>query len=129
MNMNRPDADMEAIRELAPEAWSEYLDAVSKELLNADVSIEIIQSADEPQVQARHLALQAVGYDRRDDVFEVAAARGGPNLPSMLRHLVDHPKRIITDSWTLLAPMMIAVDGRDGVRTVVRIAREPDLVG
>ena len=129
MDMNGLDGDMESIRELAPEAWSEYLDAVSKELLNADVSIEIIQAADETQVQARHLALQAVGYDRRDDVFEVAAARGGANLPSMLRHLVDHPKRIITDSWTLLAPMMIAVDGRDGARTIVRIARKPDFAG
>jgi Family of unknown function (DUF5335) len=120
---------MEATRELAPEAWSEYLDAVSKELLNADISIEIMPSPDQSLLQAKHLALQAVGYDRRDDVFEVAAARGGPHLPSMLRHLVDHPERIVVDSWTLLAPMTIAVDGRDGVRTVVRIAREADFSG
>jgi len=117
------------MRELAPEAWSEYLDAVSRELLNAEVSIEIITAPDEAQTQARHLALQAVCYDYRDDVFEVAAAGGGSHLPATLRHLVDHPERIVTDSWTLLAPMTIAVDGRDGVRTVVRIARDPDFVG
>src|SRR5947209_5048305 len=100
-------------RELAPEAWAEYLDAVSKELLNADVSIEIIEGTEPALVEARSLALQAVAYDRRDDVFEVAAARGGPRLPSVLRHMVDHPARIAVDSWTLLAPMTIAVDGRD----------------
>ena len=107
---------MTAQRELAHEAWSEYLDAVSKELLHADVSIEIIEGAAPPMIEARKLALQAVAYDRRDDVFEVAVARGGPNLPSVLRHMVDHPERIVVDSWTLLAPMTIFVDGRDGVR-------------
>jgi hypothetical protein len=127
--MHGQEGDIEAMRELAPEAWSEYLDAVSKELLNAEVSIEIISPPDDAQTQASHLALQAVGYDYRDDVFEVAAARGGSHLPGTLRHLVDHPQRIITDSWTLLAPMTIAVDGRDGVRTVVKIARDPDFVG
>jgi hypothetical protein len=75
------------------------------------------------------MALQAVGYDRRDDVFEVAAARGGPHLPSVLRHMVDHPERIVVDSWTLLAPMTISVDGRDGVRTVIKIADQPEFGG
>ena len=115
---------MEATRELAPETWSEYLEAVSKELLNADVSIEVITGPEQSLVEASHLALQAVGYDYRGDVFEISVAKGGPHLPTTLHHLVDHPERIIVDSWTLLAPMMIAVDGRDGVRTVVRIARE-----
>jgi Family of unknown function (DUF5335) len=121
------DTDTEAVRELAPEAWSEYLDAVSKELPGAEVSLEIITAPDEIQVAARHLALMAVGYDNRDDVFVLAAARDGESLPSMLRHFVDHPRRIVTDSWTLLAPMTIAVDGRDGVRTVVRIDRDDEL--
>ena len=120
---------MTAQRELAHEAWSEYLDAVSKELLHADVSIEIIEGAQPPMIEARKLALQAVGYDRRDDVFEVAVARGGPHLPSVLRHMVDHPERIVVDSWTLLAPMTISVDGRDGVRTVVKIAAQPEFGG
>jgi hypothetical protein len=116
-------------RELAPEAWSEYLDAVSRELLNSRVSIEIFQDSQPPLVEAQTMALQAVGYDRRGDVFEVAAARGGPRLPATVRHMVDHPERIVVDSWTLLAPMTISVDGRDGVRTVIRIAPEPDFSG
>jgi hypothetical protein len=120
---------MEPTRELAHETWSEYLDAVSKELLNAQVSIEIIAEPDPPMFEAGRMALQAVAYDRRDDVFEVAAARGGPQLPSVLRHMVDHPERVLVDSRTLLAPMTIAVDGRDGVRTVIRIEREAEPTG
>jgi uncharacterized protein DUF5335 len=112
---------MPLTRELHHEAWDEYFDSLSRELLNAPVSIEIL-SPDRPRaVEARRLALQALSYDRRDDVFEVAAARGAPRLPSCLRHLVSHPKHVYVDSDTMLAPMTIAVDDSEGVRTVIRI--------
>jgi hypothetical protein len=116
-------------RELAPEGWSEYLDAVSRELLNAPVSIEIIAKPGPSRVQAAHLALQALTYDHQDGVFEVAAARGGTQLPGILRHMVDHPARIEVDNRTMLAPMKISVDGQDGVRTVITIEREPEITG
>ncbi len=119
---------MKATRELARETWSEYFDALSKELLNAPVSVEIIGTPDPPVLQASHLALLARTYDRREDVFEIAAARGGPHLPSVLRHLVDHPERVSVDSQTMLAPMTIAVDGGD-VRTVITIEPQPEITG
>ncbi len=120
---------MNATRELAPEVWGEYLDAVGRELDGAEISIEIEAADRPPQREVTSLALQAITYDQRDDVFVVSAARGGPRLPSVLRHLVDHPERIIVDSHTLLAPMMIAVDGGDGVRTEIRIQRPPEFGG
>lgn len=118
---------MEHTRELAHETWSEYFDALSRELLNAPVSIEIAEATRSPMREGEHLALQMLTYDRRDDVFEVAAARAAPRLPSVLRHLVDHPQRVVVDNQTMLAPMTIRVDGRDGVRTVIRIEREADI--
>jgi Family of unknown function (DUF5335) len=111
-------------RELAHEAWDEYFTSLSKELLNAPISIEICSPTRPSTIEARRLALQALSYDRRDDVFEVSAARGGPRLPSSLRHLVDHPAHVYVDSDTMLAPMTIAVDGSDGVRTLIRVERD-----
>ncbi len=119
---------MDATRELARETWSKYFDELSKELLHAPVSIEII-GTEEPMVEASRLALLALAYDRRDDVFEVSALRGGPRMPSVLRHLVDHPERVTIDSQTILAPRMIAVDGADNVRTVIRITAEGAMSG
>src|SRR5437763_1517873 len=113
-------------RELAPENWSEYLDAVSRELHSAQVSIEIREGEQRPVREKDHAALQGMAYDRSDDVFEVAVRDPGDPQPGTHRHLVDHPARIMVDSWTLLAPMTIAVDGPDGVRTIVRIAGEPE---
>jgi Family of unknown function (DUF5335) len=120
---------MNTSRELAHDTWSEYLDALSKELLNAPVSIEVTEKGGPALVEAERLALQALLYDRRDDVFEVAAARGGPRVPSVLRHLVDHPRRLAVDNQTMLAPITISVDGGDGARTVIRVEREPDITG
>ena len=120
---------MDTTRELAPESWSEYFDAVSEDLLNDSVSIEIIDALSPPMMEAQRLALQALTYDERNHVFEVAAARGGPRGPSVLRHLIDHPSRIAVDSMTSLAPSTIVVDGRDGVRTVIRTEHEAAFTG
>lgn len=118
---------MNPIREIHQEAWDEYLAALSRELLNAPVSIEVAPPSGPLMLEAQRLALQGLSYDRRDDVFEVAVARGGPRLPSVLRHLVDHPCRVAVDSPTLLAPLTLSVDGDDGARTVIHIEREADI--
>jgi Family of unknown function (DUF5335) len=120
---------MEVTRELAPERWSGYLDSITDDLRNAPISIEIMDAEHPPLLAARGLALQLLTYDRRDDVFEVAAARGGPRLPSMLRHLIDHPVRVEVNSMTSLAPTRIVVDARDGVRTVIRISHDGAFCG
>lgn len=114
-------------RELPQETWSEYLEAISRELLNEPVSIAIAGTPGPPVVQASRLALLALSYDHRGDVFAISAARGGPHLPSVLRHMIEHPEHVWTDSYTMLAPVTIEVDGSDSVRTVITIGDEPAL--
>ena len=65
-----------------------------------------------------------LGWELRngDVSVEVGAAPGAAQLPSVLRHLMDHAQRITVDS-TSMAPTRIGVDDRDGVRTLVRIER------
>ena len=116
-------------RELASDTWAEYFDALGRELLHAPTSIEVGDPSGPASVEAKRLALHALTYDRRDDVFEVAVARGGPHLPGVLRHWVDHPARVAVDNDTMLAPMTIAVDGRDGMRTTIRIEHDPQVGG
>jgi hypothetical protein len=116
-------------RQLASETWAEYFDALGRELLHAPTSIEVGDLSGPASVEAKHLALHTLTYDRRNDVFEVAVARGGPHLPGVLRHLVDHPARVAVDNQTMLAPMTIAVDGCDGLRTTIRIEHDPDMGG
>lgn len=119
----------DATHELARERWGRYLEDVSIELLNAEVSIEIAEPGEPSRVQARHLALQALAYDPRSDVFEVAGAHGGPHGPSVLRHMVDHPRRIAVDSPGPITPTTMWVDDAEGRRTVVRIMRPGQFTG
>ena len=115
-----------ATPDLPSESWAEYFDALSRELLRAPTSIEVGDPSGPASVEARHVALHALTYDRRNDVFEVAVARSGPHPPGVLLHHVDHPARVAVDDRTMLAPMTIAVDGRDGLRTMIRIEQDPD---
>jgi Family of unknown function (DUF5335) len=101
-----------------------YFDALSKELMNVPVSIEIVDASGPPAIEASHLDLRVLSYDGRDDVFEVAVARRSRHLP-LLHHLVDKPERVTVDSWTMLASLTITVSRRDGVRTLIRIEGDP----
>jgi hypothetical protein len=114
-------------REIAPETWSEYFEWLSKELPGAPVSISTVAPAGPSGVEARDLALLTLTYDLRDDVFEVAATRGGRNLASTVRHMVDHPEHVYVDRDVMLAPITIEDDARDGSRTVITIEDEPEL--
>jgi hypothetical protein len=116
-----------ARRELVHEGWSEYLDAVSRELLDAPVWIEVIGPSGPLVVEGERLALRALAYDHVDDVFELRAARCTSQLPTVLRRVVHHPASIAADSYTLLAPMTIAVEGGDGAQTVITIERVADV--
>lgn len=120
---------MEAVREIAQEGWSEYLDSLSKEFQGAPVWIEICAASKPPAVEAKRLPLQTLTYDRRGDVFEVAAGRNGPHVASVLRHFVDHPQRVLVDNDVMLAPITIAVEASDGVRTLIRIEDKPESTG
>ncbi len=128
IHMEPTQIPLDPTRELDHETWSEYFDYASRELVNAPVSIEIVGTSDSA-LETEQLALHGLTYDRRRDVFEIAATRGGPRRPNVLRHLVDRPERIAVDSTMLLAPITIAIDGRDGLRTLIRIEREPELAG
>jgi len=110
-------------RELRRETWERYFDALSGELFNSEISIEVLDAAGPRGFEARRLALQTLAYDRRDDSFEIAGAHGTAHLPSILRHVVEHPRRIAVDSAVNMAPTTIVVDDDVGTRTLVRIER------
>ncbi len=119
-------------RELPRDSWAAYLERLTIELYNAPVTIEVTDPQEEVTItrrEATRMALQALAFDQRDEVFEVSVARGGPHLPTVLRHLVDHPARIEVDGPVAITPRFLAVLGEAGVRTVVRISPEGEFSG
>lgn len=108
--------------EIPRSEWPGYFDAVSRAMENAQVSIEVARDRAAPELQANHLALQFLAYDRRDELFELAGEPESPRLISVYHHLVESPERIVVDSATT-TPSRIEVVERDGQRTVIKLER------
>jgi hypothetical protein len=108
------------------QTWSEYFDAATRELAGAPVTIEITPVDDPSVMEATSLSLKLLNYDRRDDVFTVAAADGSSrSVSGLLKHL-EHPERVVVDNHTLLTPITITVEGRGGAGAVIRIERRSE---
>lgn len=110
---------MQPARELSPETWDEYFDAVSRELIDAQVLVEL--DGGRP-LAATELSLLALTYDPHGETLEVALS--DREQSSLLHHLVRKPRRVSIDNQTLLAPLEIAVEAGDGSRTLLRFERD-----
>lgn len=119
---------MTLTHELDRATWSTYFDAVSERMFNLPASIELTGAGTPRRVAASRVALQALTYDAREDVFEAAVARGGSPVRSVLRRMITHPERIIIDGPPDMPPTRITVDA-DGVRTVIRVGWHADFAG
>jgi Family of unknown function (DUF5335) len=120
-------SDVHFTRELDKSQWATFLESLTQELPISDVRIDIISPELGDEVEADGLILEAMSYDSRGDVFEVAAGRGGPTGPALVHHRVDHPQHIWVDSRAGILPSSVAVDDEDGVRTLLRITQAPPL--
>lgn len=108
---------------LKPERWKAYFDAVAPTLDGMLATIEETSPSLGAQVHAEEMPLQALGYDPRDRVLEIAVGGSTAGDPIVLRHLVSTPQRIQVRTGDDLAPSAIVVDGADGTRTLVRLSR------
>ena len=111
--------------EIPRNQWPGYLDAVSRAMEDAEVSIEIGRNCWALEVEVRSLALQFVAYDCRDELFEVAGETESSRSRTVYHHLVERPQRIIVDSATPM-PSRIEVVERDGQRPVIKLERPDD---
>lgn len=116
-------------REVPRERWVEELEAVASELMDARTVIEIQVPELGAQTEERGLLLRALTYDARDDVIEVAVVRPRPGGEDVLRHMVDHPTRLLVDSREGILPRAIAVDDTAGTRTLVQVVDDTPFSG
>jgi hypothetical protein len=73
------------------------------------------------------MSLQAISYDPRDDVLEVAVGGRGVRYPIVLRHFISNPKTISVEETGEPDPAAIEVTDPSGVRTLIRLFEAPAL--
>ena len=108
-------------QELAAERWQEYFDSISPNIDGMLVTIEVMSEQLGDQLDVQQLPLQAIGYDPKDDVLEVAVGAVCV-IPSLLRHFISDPQTISVEESSSLRPTAILVTDASGVKTLIRLS-------
>jgi hypothetical protein len=107
--------------ELKAEKWVEYFDSIARSIDGHLVTIEVMSEQLGDQVGVERLPLQAIGYDPKDNVLEVAVGGRGVRYPVLLRHFISDPQTVSVEAASPLSPRAILVTDGSGIRTLIRL--------
>jgi hypothetical protein len=113
--------------ELPAETWRDFFQRLSSQYRGYAVTIEAVSRDYGDQLQAEALPLAYLEYDPKDDVLIIALdSRDGRDAP-VLRHMIEHPQRILADEVNDDVPWAIDAFAEDGTQTIVTLYRRPVL--
>jgi Family of unknown function (DUF5335) len=115
-------AHMSTTTELAAEKWQGYFDSITPNIDGMLATIEVMSEQLGDQVDVRQLPLQAISYDPKDNMLEVAVGGRGVRYPVLLRHFISNPRTISVEESGSLRPTAILVTDAAGVRTLIRVS-------
>jgi hypothetical protein len=107
--------------ELKAEKWVEYFDSIASRIDGQLVTIEVMSEELGDQTNIERLPVQAIGYDPKDNMLEVAVGGRGVRYPVLLRHFISDPQTVSVEEAGRLAPRAILVTDASGVRTLIRL--------
>ena len=97
------------------------LDELTKVRTGDDVTIEVLDSEFGDALQAERMPLAYVEYDEHADEASVGVGGRDGRYPVVLRHAIEHPTSILTDSRPPRLPLVVQIVGADGSETLVTI--------
>src|SRR6516225_4341562 len=113
-------------REPERSSWPAYFDSVTASIEGMLVTVELMGEQLGDQTDIERLPVQAISYDPRDDVLEVAVGGRGTRYPVVLRHFISNPTAISVEELEG-RPSAILVTDPGGVRTLIRLF-EPEML-
>jgi hypothetical protein len=113
--------------ELGAEKWARYFDSLTPGIEGKLVTVEVMSDELGDQLDVERLPLQAIGYDPKDNVLEVAVGGRGVRHPILSRHFISSPQTISIEGAGSFTPTAILVTDGSGVRTLIRLFEPPEL--
>jgi hypothetical protein len=113
---------MSTTTELAADRWQEYFDSITPNIDGMLATIEVMSEELGDQIDVEQLPLQAISYDPKDNMLEVAVGGRGVSHPVLLRHFISNPRTISIEESSSLRPTAILVTDAAGVRTLIRVS-------
>ncbi len=114
-------------QQLDSERWHEYFDSLTPSIEGMLATIEVMDAQAGDQIDAERMPLEAISYDPRDDVLEVALGGRGVRYPVVLRHFISSPDTISVEESGSITPSAILVTDGSGVRTLIRLFEPVEL--
>jgi hypothetical protein len=109
------------IHERSKEEWHGLLDELTKVRTGDDVTIELLDADFGDAFQAERMPLAYIEYDEHADEASVAVGGRDGRYPVLLRHSIEHPTSILTDSKPPRLPLTVQIVGADGSETLVTV--------
>jgi hypothetical protein len=97
------------------------LDELTKARAGDNVTIELLDAEYGDEFEAERLPLAYVEYDEHADEASVGVGGRDGRYPVVLRHSIEHPTSIRTDSQPPLLPLAVQIVGADGTQTLVTV--------
>ena len=115
------DRAKDVIHERPKTEWHPLLDELTKVRTGDDVTIEVLDSEFGDGLQAERMPLAYIEYDEHADEASIGVGGRDGRYPVVLRHSVEHPTSILTDSKPPRLPLVIQIVGADGSETLVTV--------
>lgn len=109
------------IHERPREDWHKLLDELTKVRTGDDVTIELLDAEFGDAFEAERMPLAYVEYDEHADEASVGVGGRDGRYPVVLRHSIEHPTSILTDSKPPQLPLVIQIVGADGSETLISV--------
>jgi hypothetical protein len=101
--------------------WHSLLDELTKVRSGDDVTVEVLDAEFGDEFEAELIPLAYVEYDEHADEASVGVGGRDGRYPVVLRHSIEHPASILTDSKPPMLPLAVQVVGADGSQTLVTV--------
>ena len=107
------------VHEHPKEGWHKLLDDVTKARAGDNITIELLDAEFGDEFEAERMPLAYLEYDEHSDEASVGVGGRDGRYPVVLRHSIEHPTSIRTDSQPPTLPLAVQIVGADGSQTLV----------
>jgi hypothetical protein len=118
---HRKSRRSDIIHERPKEGWHELLDELTVVRAGDDVTIELLDVEFGDGFEVERMPLAYVEYDEHSDEASVGVGGRDGRHPVVLRHSIEHPTSILTDSKPPMLPLVVQIVGIDGSETLVTV--------
>jgi hypothetical protein len=114
-------AASEATHEIPKSEWRETLDQMTTTHQGEYVTLELLSQDFGDEYEAELMPFAYLEYDPKDDEVNVGVGGRDGRYPVVLRHAVEHPKKLLVDTLGPEIPLVVQIVGGDDSQTLVTL--------